>query len=209
MPGVAPAAMAFRAAGIRETFEEAGLLLARPRGAERLLGASELEALTTPLRARLGRAPLLDELVATGEIELATDLLVPFAHWITPLDSPKRYDTLFFLAPAPADQVAAHDGREAVDAVWLAPEAAIAAADAKRATLVFATRLNLLKLSASRSTAEALAAAREAAIVTVCPEVVETPEGTLLRIPADAGYGVTETLAKGMVRAWTRPRGEA
>src|SRR5690242_3552786 len=209
VPGVAPDAMAFRMAGIRETFEEARLLLARRRGVDRLMSSGEVDALEASVRTQSQHVPQLGDLVATGEIELATDLMIPFAHWITPVDSPKRYDTLFFLAPAPEDQVAAHDGREAVDAVWIAPEAAIAAADAKRATLVFATRLNLLKLSACRSVAAAMETARAASIVTVCPDVVETPEGTLLRIPPDAGYGVTEMLAKGMVRAWTRPRGEA
>jgi 8-oxo-dGTP pyrophosphatase MutT (NUDIX family) len=209
VPGVAPDAMAFRVAGIRETFEEARLLLVRRPGEDRLMSSHAVDALEARVKSQSQQTPQLADLVATGEIELASDLMVPFAHWITPVDSPKRYDTLFFLAPAPEDQVAAHDGREAVEAVWISPEAAIAAADAKRATLVFATRLNLLKLSGSRSVGDALAAARAATVVTVCPEVVETPEGTLLRIPPHAGYGVTEMLAKGMVRAWTRPRGEA
>src|SRR5690348_3189814 len=101
VPGVAPDAMAFRIAGIRETFEEARLLLARRHGEDRLMSSDEVDALEARVKAQSQRLPQLGDLVAAGDIELTTDLMVPFAHWITPVDSPKRYDTLFFLAPAP------------------------------------------------------------------------------------------------------------
>ena len=202
VPGLDDAALAFRIAGIRESFEEAHVLLARPRGSDRLLTAQELDALEGEARARLGRESQFADLVAGGGIELATDLLVPFAHWITPVGPPKRFDTQFFLAPAPTDQLAAHDGREAVDTVWIAPQAAVAEADAKRVTLVFATRMNLFKLARSGDVAAALAAARDDTIVTVCPEVAQSPAGTVLRIPLAAGYGVTEVRADIAVRAW-------
>jgi 8-oxo-dGTP pyrophosphatase MutT (NUDIX family) len=203
--GADAAAMAFRVAGIRESFEEARVLLARPKGSDRLLSAGALDVLEAKLGARLGRAPHFQDLVASGEIELATDLLVPFAHWITPVGPPKRFDTHFFLAPAPADQVAAHDGREAVDTLWIAPQKAVAEADAKRVTLVFATRMNLVKLARSADLAAALAAANGAVIVTVSPELVDSPEGPLLRIPEAAGYGLTEMRADKTVRAWKPP----
>lgn len=195
-------AMAFRAAALRETFEEAHVLLARRRGSEQIITARELDALESRLQARLGRAAHFADLLASGEIELATDLLLPFAHWITPPGPPKRFDTHFFLAPAPTDQVALHDGREAVETVWVAPRTAIADAEAKRVTLVFATRMNLLKLSRSGDVAAALAAARADRIVTVCPELVDTPQGKVLRIPAEAGYGITEVSANLIARAW-------
>lgn len=203
--GADAAQTAFRVAGIRESFEEAHVLLARPKGGDRLLSAHALETLEARLAVELGRLPHFHDLVATGEIELATDLLVPFAHWITPVGPPKRFDTHFFLAPAPADQVAAHDGREAVDTLWISPQKAIAEADAKRVTLVFATRMNLLKLAKSTDLATALANARSATIVTVSPELVDSPDGPLLRIPESAGYGLTEVRADIAVRAW-KPR---
>ncbi len=202
IPGLDATAMAFRIAGIRETFEEAHVLLARPCGSDRLLSAPELDGLEANLRAALGREPHFSDLIATSEIELATDLMVPYAHWITPVGPPKRFDTHFFLAPAPTDQIAAHDGREAVETIWIAPEVAVAEADAKRITLVFATRMNLVKLARSGSVAAALATARADTIVTVCPEVAQTPAGAVLRIPLTAGYGVTEVRADITVRAW-------
>ena len=203
--GVDRRAMAFRVAAVRETFEEAHMLLARPRGSEHPISAAELSELEADL-LRSGRAADFAALVGSGEIELAVDLLVPFAHWITPAGPPKRFDTHFFLAPMPPAQVAAHDGREAVETVWIAPHQAIAESEAKRVTLVFATRMNLAKLGRSPTVGQALAAARADTIVTVCPELVEGPEGKLLRIPAAAGYGITEMPANLTARAWV-PRG--
>lgn len=189
--------MATRVAGIREAYEEAHILLARPSGGDALMSAAALDA----LEGGGGIARDFAGLVAGGGIELATDLLVPFAHWITPLGQPKRFDTRFFLAPAPLDQVAAHDGREAVESVWISAAKAIADSDAKRVSLLFATRLNLLKLGGSRTVAEALAAARTDRIVTVCPEIADTPDGKVFRIPAEAGYGISELPAAGIPRA--------
>jgi 8-oxo-dGTP pyrophosphatase MutT (NUDIX family) len=195
---LAPAAPAdppgpYRVAAIRETYEEAGLLLARRRGAARLLGHDEVAALPKVAFAAL---------LAEAGLELAADLLVPYAHWITPVDSPKRFDTQFFLAPVPAEQRPTADERETHGVSWMRPEAAIAEADAGRANLVFVTRMNLLRLAASATVAAALDSARAASVVTVCPEVLKRPEGTFFRIPEAAGYGVGEVSAAGFTRAW-------
>lgn len=184
--------LALRVAGIRETYEEAGILLARRSGAEALMTGKELSALEGALQEELGRKASFLDLVASGEIELATDLMVPFAHWVTPVGLPKRYDTRFFLAPAPLDQAVVHDGFEAVETRWISPHEALAASEAGRATVVFATRLNLMKLGDYPTVATALEAARTGRIVTVCPEFADGPSGRILRIPAEAGYGLSE-----------------
>jgi 8-oxo-dGTP pyrophosphatase MutT (NUDIX family) len=187
----------FRIAAIRETFEESGILLARRAGDSTMLSAEQLAALLAS-----GPSPQhFEDFVEHAGLVLATDLLVPFAHWITPIDQPKRYDTRFFLAPAPPGQMALHDGHEAVEVHWLTVPGAIAAARAGRIKLVMATRLNLLKLGRSTTVAEALAAARLAEIVTVQPELVQTAEGPAFRIPAAADYGMTEMLVSGYSRA--------
>ena len=191
-PGVDPAQMALRVCAIRETFEEAGLLLARVRGQEALLTGAELKAIEARLTAKLGRAPDFTELIVAGGLELATDLLMLFAHWITPAIRPRRFDTLFFLAPAPAQQEARHDGQEAVDSVWVSPTQAATDGAAKRVKMIFATRLNLVKLGRSKNSASAFAAARTDTIVTVCPEQRDTPQGKMWYIPIEAGYGVAE-----------------
>ncbi len=197
VPGIDAAQMALRVCAIRETFEEAGLLLARERGSDTLLAGDQLVALVKRLTTQLGRAPSFNELATQGAIELATDLLVPFAHWITPVLRPKRYDTYFFLAPAPPDQQAQHDGHEAVASVWVPPTQAAADGAAHRVKMIFATRFNLQKLARSNDAQSAFAAARADTIVTVCPEYRESPKGTLWCIPIEAGYGISETLVAG------------
>ena len=107
----------------------------------------------------LDRAAPFAELMARESLAPAIDCLVPFAHWITPAFLPKRFDTHFFLALAPADQALAHDGREAVDSVWISPREALAE-HGRRFKLLFPTERNLWKLAAHADAASALAAAR-------------------------------------------------
>lgn len=188
---------ALRIAGIRETFEECGILLARRAGDSAMLSAAAL----SELLARQSSLPDFGAFIERAGLTLATDLLVPFAHWITPADQPKRFDTHFFLAPAPANQVARQDGHEAIVVHWLTPAGATAAARRGAIKLVLPTRLNLLKLGRSKTVAEALDAAHRSEIVTVQPDLVETADGPAFRIPAAADYGVTEVLVSSYRRA--------
>jgi 8-oxo-dGTP pyrophosphatase MutT (NUDIX family) len=190
-------ALALRVAAIREAFEECGILLARPRATGAVLSRDELTSLLN------GQPPIadFDACIARGDLVPATDLLVHFAHWITPVDQPKRFDTYFFLAPAPGDQVALHDGYEIVEVRWFTPAGAIAAAKRGEIKLVLATRLNLLKLGRSSTVASAIEAARRSEIVTVQPELMQTADGPAFRIPAASGYDMTEVLVSSYRRA--------
>ena len=111
--GLDEATLAFRIAAIRETFEESGILLARPRGSTTLVDARRAGEIETAHRAALceSKTSFLSVLTETGMV-LALDELVPYAHWITPEGMPKRFDTWFFLAAAPPEQLGAHDGKE-------------------------------------------------------------------------------------------------
>jgi len=189
--------LTLRVAAIRETFEEAGVLLGRPRsrpaGQAALLPAPRLAAVEERHRHALERDEItIGEVAEAEDLELACDLLVPFAHWITPTFMPKRFDTWFFLVAAPPDQVALHDGRESVDSVWTTPAAAVAAAERGERTIIFPTLLNLKKLDRHTTVAAALAAARREPIVTVFPRMEKTAAGRVMRIPAEAGYDVSE-----------------
>lgn len=169
-------ARALRVAAIRETFEECGILLARARGAESLFGGA---AAGSEFAALVEREDLL----------LACDQLVPWAHWITPAVVPKRFDTHFFLAAAPEDQLALHDGHESVDSVWITPADALRAAETNARTIIYPTVMNLLRLAESRDVADALERARKQPIVTVQPEIARGADGKpMLAIPAAAGY---------------------
>lgn len=180
----------FRVAAVREAFEECGVLLATEQGGGMLIGGARMKAVEDSHRAELnagarGFAAVLEE----ERLVPALDRMVHFAHWITPVGRPKRFDTHFFACEAPADQLAVHDGREAVDSHWIHPAKVIEEADAGRMTLVFATRLNLVRLARYRTVAEALDAARRERVVTVLPKMYKTDEGRFISIPAEAGYG--------------------
>ncbi|HLY57210.1 MAG TPA: NUDIX hydrolase [Stellaceae bacterium] len=176
--------LALKIAAIRETFEECGILLARKQGAATVLSPAE-------------RAPVapggLDfaALLAAHRLEPAIDLLVPLANWITPVMSPKRFDTHFFVANVSSDQIAAGDGREAVEVVWTTPLAVMAEADAGRRLLLPPTYLNLKKLAGCATVEAAIALARSSAIVPVTPVLVRGESGPELHIPEAAGYGLT------------------
>lgn len=182
-------ALALRAAAIREAFEESGVLLARKPGAGELISAAELARLQ-PFRDSLNAGETgIAELLETADLELACDLLVPFAHWVTPKFMPKRFDTHFFLAKAPEGHGALHDGAESVDSVWIQPARALAEADAGQWTIIFPTRMNLVKLARSTTVDEAIRAARSSAVVCVEPWIEETEHGPVLCISEEAGYG--------------------
>jgi 8-oxo-dGTP pyrophosphatase MutT (NUDIX family) len=183
--------VAVRIAAIREAFEESGVLLARRSGATDVVSAAEALELGSRYRVALASGEIsLSEVARREGLVLSCELLVPFAHWITPVGMPKRFDTHFFLAVAPNEQLAMHDGSESVDSTWTAPNAALTESDAGRLTIIFPTRMNLQKLARSRTVADALETAGRSRVVTVMPEV--DLESGVLRIPADAGYDVTE-----------------
>jgi 8-oxo-dGTP pyrophosphatase MutT (NUDIX family) len=179
----------FRVAGIREAFEECGVLLARKPGQRAVIAAADLKAIEEKWRAKLTKdtATIVD-LVEAEDLELATDLMTPYAHWITPTFVPKRFDTWFYLAEAPEDQVALHDGSESTDSVWIEPQAAIDEAKAGKRTLVHATTKNLELLAEGVTVTGALSQASERKIVTVLPWVEQRDGKKFLHIPEGAGY---------------------
>jgi 8-oxo-dGTP pyrophosphatase MutT (NUDIX family) len=183
----------FFVAAARETFEEAGLVLARRRGTRDIVDADTAHRLVETYRASLlnGETTFVDIIRREG-LELSGDLMVPFAHWITPERVPKRFDTHFIMITAPMAQVGAHDGGESVEGLWITPRQALSEAAAGKRTLVFATRMNLEKLSRYRTVAEAVEVTRSRPVVTVTPKVLSNEGGRLLQIPAEADYGVTE-----------------
>jgi len=179
----------FRIAGVREAFEECGILLARKRGQRNLIAAADLKGIEERWRAKLAKdeASIVD-LVEAEDLEIATDLMTPFAHWITPVFAPKRFDTWFYLAEAPEDQLALHDGSESVESVWIDPQQAIDEAAAGKRTLVHATTKNLELLAEGGTVTGALSQASERKIVTVQPWVEQRDGKRYLHIPEGAGY---------------------
>lgn len=184
---------AARIAAVREAFEESGIILARDKAARgkgaALVGQDVAHAMA-PMRGPVDRreASFLD-LVKTHDLVLALDALVHFGHWITPDMMPKRFDTHFYLAATPPEQIAEQDGRETTEAVWLGPQRALDMAEAGEATIIFPTRMNLGKLAETETTQAALSRFAAETVVTVLPFVGKDEDGApCLHIPEEAGY---------------------
>lgn len=154
----------FWVAGIRECFEEAGLLLAYREDGSLLEFADDAE------RARIDgyRAPLhggalsLREICEREGLRLALDRIHFVTRVVTPPGRPRRFDTRFFMAEAPAGQAGRHDGHETVDSLWISPQQALARHAAEQFGLMSVTHRQLQDLSEHDSQREAMtfAAAR-------------------------------------------------
>jgi 8-oxo-dGTP pyrophosphatase MutT (NUDIX family) len=184
---------ALRIAAIREAYEETGILLARHPDNTTFQGDARAGDARPDIAA--DRRAFID-LVTELDLRLDLDALSVFARWITPAMMPKRFDTWFYLAAAPPDQLALCDGWETVDAEWVAPNEALRLAEAGERKVIFPTRMNLQLLAEAKSSSDAVARAASRELVTVEPKVTRTPAGPVLVIPENAGYGaVAEPLA--------------
>ena len=137
-----------------------------------------------------GRAPDVAALgLDVAGIELTEpDALVQFSRWITPAQVKIRFDTWFFLAPAPDDAEAVIDGAEIVDARWYSPAAALAASAKGELFLVFPTIKHLEQLARFTSVDELLDYARDREVEPVEPRVVLGGETARIVLPGDPGY---------------------
>jgi hypothetical protein len=110
---------------------------------------------------------------------------------------PKRFDTHFYLARVPADQIAAHDGHENVDSVWITPQQVIEDAREKRRTVIFPTLSNVVRLAQYKTVAQAFEGALNSTIVPIKPWMETRADGKYVCIPTDAGFELTEHRAAG------------
>ena len=117
-------------AAVRECFEESGLLFATDASGAPVRLDGKLGAALGTWRGPLHRNErTLGEMCCEFGLTLALDRLAYLSHWLTPLARPKRFDTRFFIAEAPAAQTAAFDGTEMVEQLWLHPPGALARAN--------------------------------------------------------------------------------
>ena len=157
--GLARDGLAYAVAAVRETFEETGLLLAQgPAGAP--VDAAALAHWRDPLQAG---EQTLHALCAEHALTLDLSGIVYYSHWLTPPGTPKRFDTRFFIAEAPAGQQATPDYGEAVELMWLTPQEALS--PARGLKLLPVTQRTLQELSGHASVAQALAAARARTVI--------------------------------------------
>ncbi|GAA1461774.1 NUDIX hydrolase [Williamsia maris] len=171
-------AQALVCAAVRETFEECGVLLA---------GRTPDTVLDDATPYHPARAQLVDKTISLAgflrehDLILRSDLIVPLAHWITPLGERRRYDTRFFLAALPGGQEADDRTTEAASATWHRVDDILAEWEAGRVFLLPPTWAQLQELRRFDTVADALAAPRE--ITMICPTVIS--DGSSVRLEFD------------------------
>jgi 8-oxo-dGTP pyrophosphatase MutT (NUDIX family) len=178
-----PEALRYWVAGVRELFEEVGVLLASRSGrpVEGPL-TRELLDLRTRLLAGEPFAALLGEL---GVVP-ATDRLFYFARWITPVVNPRRWDTRFLVARVPHGADPVVDGTETVSCTWFTPKAALAAYQEGRIQLIPPTVRTLDDLLRFRSLDAVLDDARGRVVRALTPVIVQEGGDTAISYPDGA-----------------------
>jgi 8-oxo-dGTP pyrophosphatase MutT (NUDIX family) len=180
-------------AALRETLEEVGILLSLREAAD--------PARVRELRAALHAGVPLASALAVLQSQLDLSQLVPFIRWVTPPSEPIRFDTRFYVAPAPPAQTLHPDGTETTAALWCSPQRAIAESDQRRMILSPPTRRTLLEIADVGSVAELLERVQQRPAFTVEPIIRTDPGGecTIL-YPGDPDHPIREPILRGATR---------
>ena len=181
----------FKAASIREAYEESGILIAREQNSGEWVTGDRLQSLESSRDAINASELSWLDFLQQEKLAPACDQLVHFAHWITPNMMPKRFDTHFFAVKAPDDHIGLHDGGEMVDSVWISPKTLLQEAEEDKWTVIFPTKCNVQLLEQSLSFSELEHAAQQRGVIPVEPWLTKEEDSTYLCIPEEAGYPVS------------------
>ena len=180
-------------AACRETFEESGVLLARPRNDSRRWDAALYERIAARRAAAAADPAEFARLLADEDLLLDLERLVYWAHWITPPFENRRFDTRFFALRVPDDQEASVDHGELTHHAWLSEHDVRAHVASGEMKLAPPTRLTLEDLWAAHRAHGGLQAMLEAertrCVPPIMPRCIEHAGDELeLVLPWDAGY---------------------
>ncbi len=175
-------------AAIRETFEEAGILLGGKTTGNfvSFYDKSVLQRFND-YRPELNASQItLAEIVRREKILLFPDTLIPYAHWITPEFEKMRFNTRFFLAKLPPCQTPVADAVELTESLWVAPKAALTMHSEQKILLMPPTLKTIEELSAFRDIEELFSATKKKIIYPILPQLA----GKSLKLPHDPEYSI-------------------
>ena len=180
-------------AAMREVFEESGILFAH--------GTTQAHVASATALLREGRA--FNDMLTHMQLRLQTRSLAPWSRWITPVMPSvmnKRFDTRFFVAAVPADQVAAHDNHEATESAWLKPRAALEQHRDGLIELAPPQIMTLAHLSRFGSVQHAMADARGRMPPVIQPEPYDHDGTRMICYPGDERHSVNARAMPGPTR---------
>jgi 8-oxo-dGTP pyrophosphatase MutT (NUDIX family) len=190
-PTLAPSVAAgLFVAALRELFEEAGILLSS--SSTRPAGVAPAEWQTW---------------LANSASQLQASALVPWSRWITPRMaalSKKRFDTRFFLALAPADQIASHDNFETTASIWLPPQEALRRYHRGEIEMAPPQIMSLAHLARYATALDAMQAARQQTPPCICPESFTEDGNVVLCYPGDPRHSSATRALPGPTRLTIR-----
>jgi 8-oxo-dGTP pyrophosphatase MutT (NUDIX family) len=180
-------------AAIRETIEETAVPVGLVPIPER--------AAVLGLQSELAGDAAFAALLARANLKLEAGALTPFARWVPKFHAVRRFDTLFFVASAPAgDWQPNVIAGECSGAYWLSATEALEREARGEARLIFPTRRNLERLAQHVSFAEIRTDALAHPIEPVTPWVEEREGEKFITIPDHLGYPVTKERLDGLWR---------
>jgi 8-oxo-dGTP pyrophosphatase MutT (NUDIX family) len=181
-------------AAVRETFEEAGVLLAdftKDTGGEN--GGTHYENDISVYRKKVHDGELtLTDIARKVSVRYTLRLLMPYARWITPEVEKKRFDTRFFIARMPEHQRSEHDSVELVESLWVTPEEALKKHTDDEIMLMPPTLKTIEELNGFSSIDEVFKAVAEKTILPILPQFYTTEEGFAIKLPHDPEYSIDE-----------------
>ena len=183
--------LAFWVAAVRETLEEAGLMIATHRDGSAIdfTDAAVVARFAEHRRAVDRRQRRLVEVCREEDLCLPLGDMHYVGHWVTPPGAPRRYDTRFFLAAAPAGQRPVHDDREVISAEWITPSNALDRHDEGEFPMLPPTVANLRMLREHASVDTALTgAATLTEVPAMVPRVLADDDGIRIVMPGDPAY---------------------
>jgi len=175
-------ALGYVAAALREAFEETGILLARADGLYSP-HANSAQSLDVARRALLNQVVNLRDVVVGNGLCLSGGELIYIAHWITPEPEPRRYDTRFFAAHAPAGAQCTVNDTELTDAEWLRPADAVARFTAGEMKMLPPTVHTLRRLAEYGTWEQVRAWMADAPVPRILPRMLRHPDGIALVVP--------------------------
>ncbi|MBB6521588.1 NUDIX hydrolase [Pseudoteredinibacter isoporae] len=187
---------AFKLAAIRETFEESRVLLVK----------NDQGALPTQEEYQnfyrqhdwpsLGDGFDFSNEISKNHWQADTGSLTHISTWTTPVQAKKRFLTRFYLRFMPEGQMPESDGSETTEARWQKLSELKDLIDQGELKLMFPTEMNISWLSQFQNKETLLEALEEHTPPDVMPRMEKHPEGVMLNIPIEAGYGISQRLMR-------------
>ena len=173
-------AKAFWIAAIRETIEEAGMVV----------GTNDISVVQDRELLDEGKVSF-SELIVKRKLSLDLKALKPVSRWVTPIGGPRRYDTYFFVASLSNSVKASADGKEAVEAFWITPTEALKRWKAKEMVMISPTLATLKSLQGYKTVQEVFDCLEERAL----PENIRVVDeyNALPLFPCEQDYKKTGT----------------